>query len=57
MFEEHTHAALLSLRRREVQQRPAVGVPDLGRVALLQHLADGVDITGRHRRLDLQLLL
>lgn len=57
MFEEHAHAALLPLRRREVQQRPAVGVSDLGRVALLQHLADGVDIAGRHCRLDLQLLL
>lgn len=57
MLEEDTYAALLALGGREMQQRPAVGIPDLGRVALLQHLAHGVDITGCHRSLDLQLLL
>lgn len=57
VLEEDTDATLLALGSREMQQCPTVGVPDLGRVALLQHLAHGVDIAGCHRCLDLQLLL
>lgn len=57
MLEKNADAAFLALSGGEVEQGPAVGVSDLGRVALLQHLAHGVDIAGCHRRLDLQLLL
>ncbi|KAF2973975.1 hypothetical protein EK904_001836 [Melospiza melodia maxima] len=41
----------------EVEQGPAVGVAAVGGIALLQHLAHGVDIAGGHGSLDLQLFL
>lgn len=57
MFQKDSHTSLLSFGSREVEQRPAVGVADLGRVALLQHPPDGVDISCCHCSLDLQLLV
>lgn len=57
VLKKDTNAALFALGGREVQQGPAVGVSDLGRVALLQHFAHSVNIAGRYCCLDLQLLL
>lgn len=57
VLKKNANTTFFALSSGEVEQGPAVGVSDLGRVALLQHLAHGVDIASCHRRLDLQLLL
>lgn len=57
MFQKDTDTSLLAPCCREVKQGPAVGVAAVGGIALLQHLAHGVDIAGGHGSLDLQLLL
>lgn len=57
VFQKDSHASLFSLGSREVEQRPAIGVADLGRVALLQHPPDSVDVSRCHCSLDLQLLV
>lgn len=57
MLQKHSHTSLFSFGGGEVKQRPAVGVTDLGRVALFQHPPDGAHVPGRHRSLDLQLLV
>jgi hypothetical protein len=57
VLQEDPYTSLLALGGREMEQRPAVGVPYFGGVALLQHSADSAHIPSRHRSLDLQLLM
>lgn len=57
VLQKHSNTSLFPFGSREVQQRPAVGVADLGRVSLLQHPPDGVHVPCCHRSLDLELLM
>lgn len=57
MLQKHSHTSLFSFGSGEVKQRPAVGITDLRRVALLQHSPDSAHVPRRHRSLDLQLLM
>lgn len=57
MFQKDSNTSLFSFGSREVEQCPAIGIADLGRVSLLQHSPDSVHITCCHCSLDLQLLM
>lgn len=57
MLQKNTDTSLLASRCREMKQGPAVGIPTVGGISLLQHLAHGVNIAGGHGSLDLQLFL
>lgn len=57
MLQEDSDTSLFAFGSRKVEQRPSVGVTDLGRVSLFQHPADSADVARRHRRLDLQLIV
>ena len=57
MLQKDSNTSLFSFGSGEVEQSPAVGVADLGRVSLLQHSPDSADIPSCHCSLDLQLLM